>query len=172
MATHTIEIDETTAAALERRAKSRGQSVAEVVADLVTGDGSASEPRSGQQPDDARNIQAIHQLQDILQRCSQPDWGGDGELPVSASTALEADALLRALPSSFDNPEISPEPSGAIAFEWRRAALQIVVASVAGKGVVEYAGMTGPNSEFHGRVPFARELPDTVFRQLLNLKED
>jgi predicted transcriptional regulator len=48
MVTHTIEIDETTAAALEQRAKTRGQSVAEVVADLVASDLHVTEQTSAQ----------------------------------------------------------------------------------------------------------------------------
>ena len=58
-------------------------------------------------------------LQKVIKECSLPNWGGEGELPVSSMAKANAEKFLALLPSRFRSAEVSPEPDGAIALEWR-----------------------------------------------------
>ena len=112
----------------------------------------------------------LNHLKEVVGACSVRDWGGNNELPISSQTAKEAVSLLEALPLNFSNPDVSPEPMGSIAFEWRFAPMRTIVLSVAGRGTIEYAGLLGPIAQFHGRSPFTGDLPEFVFRQLMSAR--
>lgn len=109
---------------------------------------------------------AARKLKEVASLCSGSNWGGNDEEAISVQTVDEALTLLNTLPQAFNSPEITPEPNGAMAFEWRSKASRILVVSVSGKGIIEYAALSGPNSFTHGRNAFAGELPDVVFRLL------
>ena len=112
----------------------------------------------------------LERLRDVVASCSMADWGGNEERPIGASTAEEAISLLEALPQQFSIAEISPEPTGAIAFEWHFAPLRVAVFSLSGRGVIEYAILQGSTSEFHGRIPFVGSLPNILFRHLVSVQ--
>jgi hypothetical protein len=48
----------------------------------------------------------------------QPNWDGDGALPISAETNRNALAALRILEAVVPAPEITPNPNGTLSFEW------------------------------------------------------
>ena len=112
----------------------------------------------------------LARLREVTASCSLPDWGGNDELPVSQLAISEALKLLEVLPQPFSSPEVSPEPTGAIAFEWRYAPMRILVFSMHGRGSIEYAGLLGRGTEFHGRSPFAGDLPNVLFRHLMSMQ--
>ncbi len=124
---------------------------------------------------DGRDITALVQLSkyrtlaqvdEVVASCSQLNWGGNDELPITLAAVCEARQLIDMLPVQFAGAEVSPEPWGSIALEWRFAPMHTIVISVTGRGVLEYAGVAGRNSEFHGRVAFAGELPELLLRYL------
>ena len=115
-------------------------------------------------------FRTLRQIREVAAECSQPDWGGNNELPIDVPTANEAVEFLAVLPLPFASAEISPEPLGAVAFEWRFAPARTMVVSVSGRGILEYAGLVGRNFEFHGRVAFTGELPEMILQHLISTR--
>ena len=113
----------------------------------------------------------INQIEEVLAACSEPNWGGYEELPISAQAANEVRQIVNVLPMSFSIAEVTPEPLGALALEWRFAPSQTMVFSVSGRGVIEYAGLAGQSEEFHGRVAFTGELPATILHHLNSTRD-
>jgi hypothetical protein len=98
----------------------------------------------------------------LFQRCQEPNWDREGADPISLGTILEAQKLLSLLPSSIPTPEVLPESTGAIAFEWYRGRNRVYVISVSGKKTIEYAGLFGLGNEFHGKANFEDCLPSII----------
>lgn len=49
---------------------------------------------------------------------TERDWDGDGALPISEATKLNALAALNILEASAPAPEITPNPNGTLSLEW------------------------------------------------------
>ena len=77
----------------------------------------------------------------------------------SKNTIREAILLLQALPVEMPQPDITTEPSGAIALEWYRGRNNVFILSANGTGSLEYAGLHGSGNEMHGRVNFVNNFP-------------
>lgn len=86
----------------------------------------------------------------------------------STGAIKEATQLLQVLPEEMCRPDISTEPSGAIAFEWYKSPSQTFVLSSNGTGSIEYAALLGPGNEIYGKINFVGDLP-LPLRQLLSL---
>jgi hypothetical protein len=109
-------------------------------------------------------------LRDVAANCGESNWGGYEERAVSSEALDEAVRLLDALPAAFSSPDVTPEPSGAISYEWRFTARRILLLSVQGRGIVEYAGVMGQGTELHGRCAFAGDLPTVLFRLMIDVR--
>jgi hypothetical protein len=48
----------------------------------------------------------------------EPNWDGDGALPISPETNSNALAALRIFETVVPAPEITPNPNGTLSFEW------------------------------------------------------
>ena len=116
-------------------------------------------------------LEAVSELFNLYRECSHPDWDGEGALPISAGTIQEAAKFLSALPLTLRTPEIVPEPSGAIGFEWRFGPNAVFVASVHGTQEISYAGLFGPGITAYGTEAFADSIPDTIVMNLQRLRE-
>jgi hypothetical protein len=89
-------------------------------------------------------------LDDIARRCLLPNWDHDGALPVLPQAIDEAKAILLALPPSIEIPDIFPDSTGAIAFEWYKSRGFRYVITMSGIGSLDFAGLFGPNNEQYG----------------------
>ena len=113
--------------------------------------------------------QDIHR---IYRECSQADWDGYDAIPISKLTFLEAVKLAELLPSDLPLPEVIPEPTGEIAFEWYKGKKHVFVISVGGNNSISYAGLFGEYSRTHGSEYFSDELPQLVIDNVLRLMGD
>jgi hypothetical protein len=105
----------------------------------------------------------------IYRECSESDWDNDGANPINEQTFQEASVLLDQLPSELPLPEVIPEPTGNIAFEWYKGKRHVYVISVDGKGIIEYAGLFGRHSKSYGSEYFSGELPELIVSHILRL---
>jgi len=108
------------------------------------------------------------ELADLMERCTINDWDGQGASAIPASAFHEAWLILCLLPSSVPVPNVLPEPTGAIAFEWYRDRDRVFILSVSGVKTIEYAALFGPGDENHGRANFEQSLPQRLLRDLLD----
>jgi len=101
-------------------------------------------------------------LGEIYKECSSPNWDGYDAQPISNAAYFEAMKLISLLPEEYDNPEIIPEPTGEIAFEWYRGKRFVFVISVGGHSLISYAGLFGSSSKIHGSEYLGDTFPSTI----------
>lgn len=105
-------------------------------------------------------------LEAIYEECAALNWDGEGALPVSTATFEEAGNLLLTLPTTVPVPELFPERSGRIAFEWYKRPDYIYVLSTGGTKELEFAALFGQGYEIHGKCPFSDALPSMILQHL------
>jgi hypothetical protein len=66
------------------------------------------------------NLADFAAAREMLNQASltQPNWDGDGALPISTEASGNALIALRVLETVVPAPEISPNPNGTVSFEW------------------------------------------------------
>ncbi len=105
-------------------------------------------------------------LDEISRDCSKPNWGGEDEKPLSGSALADAKAFLSSLPRKYQSPDIIPEPSGAIAFEWRSGFFRSLIVSFVGGQRVEYSSLAGRSKASFGFLAFYGLIPLEIIRHL------
>jgi hypothetical protein len=105
---------------------------------------------------------ALDALRETYEECYEGNWDGYGALPISEATYDEAVRFLNALPSWLPTPEIVPEPSGDIGFEWNFGKNRVLAASVDGTNRITYAGLLGTGNKAHGTEVFDGSIPQTL----------
>jgi len=105
---------------------------------------------------------------EVYRECSCADWDGYGALAVTRDAYEEAKKIIDLLPSSIQMPEIVPEPTGEIGFEWRQGRGRIFIMSVNGRHRISYAGIFDGNKT-HGFEHFEETLPSVVTEQVRRL---
>lgn len=111
----------------------------------------------------------LQTLEEVFERCRLPDWDGDGATPIARDAVADAQAILVSLPLRFPLPEIYAEGTGAIVLEWYRGQGRRYVATVAGNGTVEFAGLAGPGNELYGELRLNGAMPKQMRDQLSDL---
>lgn len=106
---------------------------------------------------------------DLVARCGRDNWNGEGAERITEMAAWRAIELLVALPSYLPVPDIFPDPSGAISFEWYRRPKHRLVLSIYGNGSVEFAGLLGVGNEVYGEARMAAGLPEIIRSNLRQL---
>jgi hypothetical protein len=109
--------------------------------------------------------EAFLSLRETFNECSVPDWDGYGARPVCVDAFAEARRLIELLPSSLKMPEISAEPTGEIALEWRKGKDRTFVISFGGKQKITYAGLFGGNKT-HGTEYFEDSMPTNILNNI------
>ncbi|MBU2621569.1 MAG: hypothetical protein KKD92_04550 [Proteobacteria bacterium] len=117
-----------------------------------------------------RQEETLHSLYELFEECSDEGWDGYNALPISEEAYLETRKLIQSLPitSFIPMPELTPEPNGDIALEWRNGSRNIFVASVRGRNEITYAGLFGLNKT-HGTEYFNDTLPAALLENLKRL---
>lgn len=110
----------------------------------------------------------INALNETYIEYSQDDWDGYGAKAITADAYEEAKKIVGLLPSWIRKPEIVPEPTGEIAFEWWKGVGQVFVMSVGGKHRITYASLLGGNRA-HGIEYFDESLPSIIITHLRRL---
>lgn len=86
------------------------------------------------------------------------NWDGNGAPAISERTVSTAIGLLYALPGDLPAPEVMPESTGEIAFEWYRDKAHVAVVTVQ-DGLVRWSGVGGTAPAVYGAEPFSRAIP-------------
>lgn len=117
-----------------------------------------------------RQEATLHSLEELFEECTDEGWDGYNALPISEGAYLEARRIIQSLPmiSFIPMPELTPEPNGEIALEWRKGSRFILVASVRGRNEITYAGLFGLNKT-HGIEYFNDTLPPVLLDNLKRL---
>lgn len=111
-------------------------------------------------------IETLNKLDALYSDYRVENWGGDDEAPVSFGALLDAKKLIELLPTKYRSPDLIPEPTGAIALEWRYSRFRLLIISLSGNGRIEYAGFKGEQTQFHGALPFAGVFPELIYLHL------
>jgi hypothetical protein len=112
---------------------------------------------------------SLQELFSVYRECSEENWDGEGAAAVSVRTYQEAIKFLCSLPLTVSAPEVIPEPSGAIAFQWRKGPYFVFVASVNGTQRTSYAGLFGKGTTTYGTEDFSDAIPETIIGNLYRL---
>ena len=108
-------------------------------------------------------------LFNILEECGEDNWDGYGAQPITSQAYFEALQFIDLLPDDFPLPDVVPEPTGHIGFEWRMEHGSIYVIVFNGKNLISYAGLFGAGNEAHGTENFAESIPETIIGHLNRL---
>lgn len=112
--------------------------------------------------------EAVNSLNEISKECSKANWDRYGANAVSNDSVNEARHFVELMPSFFPRPQILPEPSGEIGFEWYKDKRLIFVVSFSGKGSISYAGIFGSN-KVHGTEYFSDCIPEVIYENIRRL---
>ncbi len=110
--------------------------------------------------------QVFSALRETYLECQSENWDGYSALPINNSTYNDAIRFINALPSYLPSPNIVPEPTGDIGFEWDFGKDRIFVASVDGTNRVTYAGLIGKGNNTQGVETFNGSIPQTIVDQI------
>jgi hypothetical protein len=108
--------------------------------------------------------ETIKSMIDVYDETSLPNWDGYDAKEVTFPSLYEAWKFIQLMPSTIPAPEVVPEPSGAIAFEWKKGPNHFVV-SFQGVAEIMYAGIFGVNRH-HGVESFKDSLPRSIMENL------
>lgn len=108
-------------------------------------------------------------LQELYKEYSLPDWDGYDAQPIPKAAYEEAKRFLKMLPSGIPMPEVMPEPTGSIAFEWYQTPERVLVASISGNHTIEYAGLFGNGNKSYGAEGLKDVVPNTFLHLLCRL---
>jgi hypothetical protein len=111
---------------------------------------------------------ALSALYEIADQAAVPNWDGYGAVQANSLAMQQAFRLLRILPSTFRNPELSVDPDGEISFEWYLEPRRVFSISIGPHGELSYAGLFG-RSDAHGTEYFGDELPKPIVDNLNRL---
>lgn len=106
------------------------------------------------------------QLMDIYSRCSEENWDGYDAIPLDRFTVYAASIFIELLPDNIAIPDIVPEPTGEIGFQWSKGKHVTFVASI-NPEMITFAGLFG-TSKIHGEIKFLNELPSAIEKILLD----
>jgi hypothetical protein len=107
-----------------------------------------------------------HDLMTVYQTCSEEGWNGYDAMPIREQTVRAGQALLELLPDNLMPPEVIPEPTGKISFEWRNAAGAILVIAIDAHSIA-FAELIGSKKRY-GEAKFIAVLPDDMKKPLLD----
>ena len=94
------------------------------------------------------------------------DWQDDNGAPISDPTVAAAIKLLYALPTNLAAPQVTPEVTGEIAFEWYRDVRHLAVISVQ-DDYIRWAALLGTDRRVSGAERFSGSIPGGALEAVL-----
>jgi len=97
--------------------------------------------------------EALKELDEIKGDCSQPNWEGNDELPVTTETIGKARKLLFhavRLQNTIDMPYVTAMASGWIELEWYKERGYRFAVRLNGRGVFIFSGLFGKETDEGG----------------------
>ena len=96
---------------------------------------------------------SLKELEEIQQECSQRNWEGMDELPITKNTVAKArEFLFKAakLPNDIQLPSLTPTSSGWIEMEWYKKKGHRFAIRLNDQGVFIYSGLLGVGKDSSG----------------------
>ena len=104
----------------------------------------------------------FHELLEVTQDRSSPNWDGYGAEPVLYDTYLAAFAFLESLPLGSPAPSVGAEPDGHITLEWYHSPRQVLSVSVSADSELNYAALLPGPRRASGKEQFVGDVPATI----------
>lgn len=121
---------------------------------------------------DERPKDLQEELVDIYKECSVDDWDSYGALPLKEAAFFEAKKFISDMPSWLPIPEVVPEPSGDIGFQWDFGKDKVLVASLSGENIVVYASILGAaERRRNGSDLFNDTIPNEIINGLVEIRD-
>ncbi len=98
-------------------------------------------------------VSSLKELEEIQKECSQRNWEGMDELPITKNTVGKARELLfkaAKLPHDIQLPSLTPTSSGWIEMEWYKKKGYRLAIRLNGQGVFIYSGLMGIGKDSSG----------------------
>ena len=105
------------------------------------------------------------QVEEVYHECSSEGWDGYDAEPIPLESRLNAIQFIELLPDYILPPDVTADPTGMIAFEWRRDSQKHFSLSISEKALV-YAGIFGGSHKKYGEEQFFNVIPATISRIL------
>lgn len=102
------------------------------------------------------------ELNDLLSECSNVNWDGYGAMPITTAALLDAVMFISSMPKWLPHPEIVPENTGDIGFQWDFGKRKKFAVSLRGNNSISYAGLLGAGSKISGKEGYNGVLPKTI----------
>ena len=77
--------------------------------------------------------------------------------------------MIASFPLFLPLPDVVPEPTGEIAFEWYKDKHHVFVISVSGNNIITYAGLFGKMSKTRGTEYYTDSLPSIIIENIQRL---
>lgn len=113
-------------------------------------------------------LRTLDKISEVENTCSIANWGGEDEEPISPLSLIDARDFLESLPENFRSPDVLPEPSGTIAFEWRYGRYRSLIVSFRGGGSIAFSVLQAPNRTNFGSEQFHQGLIPEIISRTLN----
>ena len=118
----------------------------------------------------AQFCEARDEVTAVLREYQQEDWDGYLAKPISKASAEDAKRFLQLLQLDVPAPDILPEPSGTIGFQWEKGDDAFIVSFYGGNRIVYagyFEGMSASQSKerkstIHGEETLVDEIPEFV----------
>jgi hypothetical protein len=98
-----------------------------------------------------KRLDAIETMLTLPSQYRQPNWNGEGAVPISEAAIEEARLFLEKLPETIPWPEIIVEPDGYLGLEWYANKWRLYVLSFNGTGTVSCSGLHGSEKVYSTR---------------------
>lgn len=102
----------------------------------------------------------------IYKECAEENWDGCDAKPITIKSCLTAISLTKSFPKDLQQPDIIPEPTGEIAFEWYRGKEHVFVLSVSSEHKLSYAGLFGKSGKSFGSESFSDSIPSAIISKI------
>jgi hypothetical protein len=96
---------------------------------------------------------SLSQLWSLAADCGEADWDGLGASPINTDAILNAQDIVRALPTDFPLPEFAAEPDGSVSLDWIESQNRIFSVSASAGSRLAYAWLDG-SDRGHGVAQF------------------
>lgn len=111
---------------------------------------------------------ALSEVIEILEECSESNWDDEGATPISLNTMFEAMQFIRLLPVHLKLPDIVPSANGAINFEWRKDNF-ICNVELSGINEIVYSAYFSKINRDYGMKPYFGKIPNKVIELIENM---
>lgn len=108
----------------------------------------------------------VPELFEVVEDCSDVNWDGYDALPIRLAAFKDSLSFMMSMPSWMPHPEVVPENSGDIGFQWNLGSKKKFAVSFRGDNTVSYAGLLGASSVISGKEIYSGSIPKVINESL------